>query len=137
MITVADIMTSTPVVIEPDSSLMDAVELMKSHACRQIPVMEQNTLVGIITDRDIRLAMNSPILMQADMVLLKCVTVRVVMTSNPLTITLQDSAAHAAKLLRAHKFGALPVMEDGRLVGIVTTSDILGNYITILEAQKE
>ena len=140
MITVADIMTTNPVTVTPDISLGEVIGLMKSNACRQLPVVEGEELVGIITDRDVRLAMNSPLVLREradDAALLRNVTAGISMTPNPMTVTPDEPATQAAKLMRMYKFGALPVVKDGRLVGIVTVSNILGNYITVLEAQAE
>ena len=137
MITVADIMTADPIVVNPDTQLDEAIGVMKTKHCRHIPVTEADKLVGIITDRDIRLAMNSPMVLREradDDALLKNVTVGVTMTPNPMTVKPDDPATKAAKLMRAYKFGALPVVDEGRLVGIVTDSDVLDSYITMLES---
>ena len=63
MITVVDIMTPNPITVEPDTPLAEAVGLMKSHKCRHLLITEHDHLAGIITDRDIRLAMNSPMVL--------------------------------------------------------------------------
>jgi acetoin utilization protein AcuB len=137
MITVADIMTADPIVVNPDIALAEAIGVMKTQNCRHIPVTEAGKLVGIITDRDVRLAMNSPMVLREradDIALLNNVTVGVTMTPNPMIVKPDDPATKAAKLMRVYKFGALPVVEEGRLVGIVTDSDVLDSYITMLES---
>lgn len=140
MITVADVMTPEPITVRLDTPLQEVIGLMKSHACRQLLVVDPVHLVGIITDRDVRLAMNSPLVLHEradDLSLLKNVTAGVVMTADPMTVSSPDPATRAARLMRTYKFGALPVVDEGKLVGIVTVTDILGNYITVLEAQVE
>ena len=140
MLTVADIMTRDPITVTPQTKLGEVVRLMKQHACRQLPVIEGDRLVGIITDRDVRLMMNSPLTLHEradDLALLQHVPVEACMTPHPLTVEANAPAALAADLMRTYKFGGLPVLKDGKLVGIVTVSDILTSYIALLEAQED
>ncbi len=140
MLRVEDIMTRDPVTVSPDTPLGEVVELMKAHSCRQLPVMYGDRLVGIVTDRDIRLVMNSPLTLHEradDLALLNHVPVEACMTLNPMTVEASSSAALAADLMRTYKFGGLPVVHEGRLVGILTVSDILKSYIDLLSAQEE
>jgi acetoin utilization protein AcuB len=131
---VADIMTPNPVTAARDTSLGEVLAMMKSHACRQIPVTEAGRVIGIITDRDIRLAMNSSFVLHEraqDQALLNNVTAEACMTRDPMTVEVSLSAVEAAELLLKYKFGGLPVVKEGKLVGIVTVSDILKHYITL------
>ncbi|NWG15188.1 MAG: CBS domain-containing protein [Chloroflexi bacterium] len=136
MLTVADIMTSNPITVERQTPLAEVIGLMKGRACRQIPVVDKGRVIGIITDRDVRLAMNSPFVLherRQDQELLHSVTAEACMTRDPMTIEASASAEQAAQLLRTYKFGGLPVVSEGRLVGIITVSDILGNYLELLK----
>ncbi len=140
MLTVADIMTFCPVTVGRDTPLGEIIGIMKSHACRQLPVVDEGRLIGIITDRDVRLAMNSPLTMREraqDQALLTGVTAEACMTANPMTIKSSAPATLAASLMKRYKFGALPVVDDGSLVGIVATSDILSSYIKLLGGEDE
>jgi acetoin utilization protein AcuB len=140
MLTVADIMTSNPITIRRDTPLSAVIGLMKSHHCRQLPVVDEGRLVGIVTDRDIRLVMNSPLIMHDrsdDQTLLTFTTAEACMTPDPMTVEPSIPAAQAALLLKTYKFGALPVVHEGRLVGIVTVSDILNSYMSLLNAQEK
>jgi acetoin utilization protein AcuB len=128
-------MTPTPVSITPETPLREVLGLMKDHQCRQLPVVEGERVVGIVTDRDVRLVMNSPLTMRErfeDEMLLRTVTAADCMTPDPMTIDVNDPAANAADLLRTFKFGSLPVVDSGYLVGIVTVSDILTSFIKLL-----
>lgn len=135
MLTVADIMTRDPITVSPDTPLADVIGIMKSHHCRQLPVMDGDRLLGIITDRDVRLAVNSPLVLHErteEVLLLHNVTAEDVMTPEPMVIRPDASARAAADLLRTYKFGSLPVIKDGQLVGIVTVSDVLNSFIHLL-----
>jgi acetoin utilization protein AcuB len=139
MLTVADIMTTAPISVSGSLPLHVVIGLMKEHACRQLPVMSGDRLIGIVTDRDVRLAMNSPLVLRErteDDALLHQVTAEDCMTPNPTTIAPDASAREAADLMRTYKFGALPVVSEGKLVGIVTITDILGSYINLLDSQQ-
>jgi len=132
MLTVRDIMTTNPCTVKPDTSLQDVITRMKIAGCRQLPVLEEDgRLAGIVTDRDIRLAMNSPIVLHGrwqDEDLLVRVTAESCMTPNPICVEPDAPAYRAAEMLSAYKFGALPVIDAGRLVGIITVTDFLDRF---------
>lgn len=140
MLKVADIMTANPVTTAPDSPLHEAIRLMKHLNCRQLPIVtEDGRLVGILTDRDVRLAMHSPFVLHErsdDDALLHNVTAADCMTSSPLTVDAEAPATVAADMMSTYKFGALPVMRESTLVGIVTTTDILRSYIALSSAAQ-
>lgn len=137
MLTVESVMTADPCCVEPDTPMGEAVRMMKQTHCRQLPVCTAHgRLVGIITDRDIRLAMNSPFVMREradDVALLENIPAEACMTPDPLTIEADAPVSLAAELLCEYKFGALPVMRDRELVGIVTVSDLLRSYAALVE----
>ena len=140
MLTVEDIMTEDPCTCEPDTTLGEVLGQMKDHHCRQLPVVRDGRLIGIVTDRDVRLAMNSPFVLHEradDQALLVSLPAEACMTPDPLTVEAEAPAALAADLLRAYKFNALPVLRRGELVGIVTTSDVLRSYIALLDLETE
>jgi len=139
MLTVEDIMTPTPLTVTPETSLGEVLRLMKENNCRQLPVMQEGELVGIITDRDLRLAMNSPFILHEradDQSLLEHIPASACMTPDPLVISSDASAAKAADLMRVYKFGGLPVLKDKKVIGIITVTDLLSSYIQLLEAQN-
>ena len=138
MLRVADLMTVEPDTVSPDTSLLEVVDRLKADSCRQLPVMDdEGHLVGIITDRDIRLAMNSPLVLHErsqDLALLGAATAGSVMSPNPITVAPDTPAAQAAKILSTYKFGALPVLDGDVLVGIVTVTDFLDYLAESLQA---
>jgi acetoin utilization protein AcuB len=131
MLTVNDLMTVDPATIAPDAPLRRVIELMKTQGCRQLPVLDDGRLVGIITDRDVRLAMNSPLVVHGqsqDEEILNYVTAESCMTPDPLTVTPDTPAYRAASMLSVYKFGALPVVDGDVLVGIITVSHFLDYF---------
>lgn len=133
MLSVADIMTAKPVTVRHDGTLRQALEMMERHTCRHLPVVSvDGHLVGIVSDRDCRLALNSPHLMRErwqDEEVTRLTSIVKIMTPAPV-IAEPDMPAHeAARLMLAHHISALPVMRGETLVGIVTTSDILMAFL--------
>lgn len=133
MLTVNDLMTVIPNTVTPQSTLRQVIELMKIQACRQLPVLDDGKLVGIITDRDVRLVMNSPLVLHGrwqDEEILETMTADNCMTPDPMTVSPDTPAYQAANLLSIYKFGALPVVDNEILVGIITVTDFL-NYFAM------
>jgi len=111
---------SHPVVtVEPRHAVADARQLLHRHGFRHLPVIQRQRLVGIVTDRDLR---SAPA---------KAITVAQLMSPKPWVIAPDSSVDEAARLLRQRKIGALPVVENGRLLGILTASDILDAFVDI------
>jgi acetoin utilization protein AcuB len=132
MLTVSDLMTANPDTVKPDTPLSEVINIMKVEGCRQLPVVDASgKVVGIVTDRDVRLAMNSPIVLHGrwqDDELLNTATADSCMTPNPVAVTSTSPAYRAAEMLSAYKFGALPVVDQGKLVGIITVTDFLDRF---------
>jgi len=129
---VRELMTGAIIAVGPDTPMLDARHLMVKERIRHLLVTEGDRLVGIVTDRDIRLNLPS----QATSLsvwevnhLLTKLTVGKVMTGSVITVGPDRAARDAAQLMLDHKIGALPVMDGGRLVGIVTETDMLRAYV--------
>ncbi len=125
---VQDWMTPSPVSVPPDTGLFQAQRLMQERGFRHLLVMEDDELVGIISDRDVRLNLPSPassLSVWELNYLLARLTVGQVMTRAIVTIGPRRPLGAAARLLLDHRIGALPVVEDGRVVGILTETDLL------------
>jgi acetoin utilization protein AcuB len=131
-------MTPNPLTVTPRNAIRTAVNLMREGGFRRLPVVDRGRLVGIITDRDLRRAANSPFVVREqwyDNFILDHIEVGSCMTPNPLTIEPSAPIAEAARLMRDHKIGGLPVLSDGQLVGIVTETDLLDFLIELLERE--
>jgi acetoin utilization protein AcuB len=120
-------MTPNPVCVGPRESLAKAGALMAAGGFRQLPVVDNGNLIGIITDRDLRHHNGY----------LQSTLVDAAMTSCPVVISPADSVEVAAKLMIQHKIGAVPVVEYGHTVGIVSTSDLLKALLSIIQATKQ
>ena len=128
------LMTGAPITLPPVISIFEARRLMDSERIRHVLVTQGGDLLGIVTDRDIRLNMPS----QATSLsvwelnyLLAKVTVGEVMTRSVITIGPDLDARDAAQTILDHKIGALPVIDDGRLIGIVTETDLLRAFVRV------
>ncbi|TME73432.1 MAG: CBS domain-containing protein [Chloroflexi bacterium] len=115
---VRELMTTAPVTVQPDATLGEVAVLMKQEDCGSIPVVEDGRLVGIVTDRDIVIrgiaAGSDP----------KTQRVSTVMSADPVTIRPDDDLADAEKGMADRQIRRLPVVENGKLVGIIVTAQI-------------
>ena len=131
---VSELMNRDLITVTPDDSVEEAVKLLRQRGVRHLLVMKKNRLVGIISDRDIKRALDPRKTRKKLMdigglyFLLEPILVAEIMTTNPVTISPDASAAHAAYVLVERRFGALPVVENGRTVGIVTETDLLRHF---------
>ncbi len=121
-------MTKSLITIKPHDTLRQARERMAKHRINQLPVVVNDKLVGIVTDRDVRDAYPSslrPFRGKDIDEFGDSHLVEEVMTYSVVTVSPQTSLRDAALQLRRQRFGALPVVENGKLVGIITRSDLL------------
>ncbi len=126
--TVSNWMTKSVLTIKPHDTLKQAHELMTKHRVNQLPVVIEDKVVGIVTDRDVRDAYPSSMrLMRGKEIdnFADSYTVEEVMTYNVITLGPDASLREAAQRLRKQRFGAVPIVDHGTLVGIITRSDLL------------
>ena len=125
---VEDVMSRSVVTLTPTQTLRDAINLLQSHRIRHLPVVDESKVVGIVTDRDVKRATPSVVSGVArdeyDRVL-ATIKVAQFMTREPLTVTPKSGLKAAVEIFIERKVGALPVVEDGHVVGILTEIDIL------------
>ena len=132
---VRDWMTESPTTVSPTTTVAAARELVVTKRIRHLPVRDGERLVGIITDRDIRMALPSPaarVSVWEARHLLDLLRVEEVMTRSVITIGEDAPISEAVRLMVAHRFGALPVIRGGRLVGILSETDLLGAFAAVL-----
>jgi CBS domain-containing protein len=115
---VKELMTPNPTVVKPEDTVAQAATLMKQEDCGALPVMTNGKLGGMITDRDIVIraiaAGKDP----------KATKVSEVMTADPVTISPDASDDEAEKLMAKSQVRRLPVVENGKLVGILVTAQL-------------
>ncbi len=121
---VGERMIQDPVSVTPQDTLATARAKMQAGGFRQLPVVEDGKLVGIVTDRDIRWN-------RKQMMITK---VNAAMTKDLVTVTPETTLEKAAQVILQHKIGGLPVVKGERLVGIITTTDILKAFLDVIGA---
>lgn len=134
-IKVIDVMTKNPLSISPAETVAQAEELMAENKIRQLPVVEDHTLVGIVTDRDLRSFLSGPLLSApAERERALNTSIGDMMTTEPLTLAPDDKLQDAVELLIEEKIGGVPVVDASEgLVGIVTYIDLLRCFLNRLE----
>lgn len=120
-------MTKEPVTTTSDEYLATVMAAMEKGGFRHMPVVKQGKLAGIVTDRDARQHIG----------FLEKTKVNAAMTENAVTVAPQTTLEEAAQLLLKRKIGGMPVMQEGKLVGIITTSDILKAFLEVMGVEEE
>jgi len=124
---VADWMSTPPIMIAPTLSLAEAQQVMEQRHVHRLLVADQGRLIGILSWGDLRAAQPSATTTLSAFewrALLDQVTISTYMTRDPLTIGPDATALEAAQIMLEHRIGGLPVVERGRVVGIITESDL-------------
>jgi len=124
---VSNRMTKDPVTVTGEDLLIQAQLKMQKGGFRRLAVVSDGQLVGIITDRDMR----------AHAGYLDRTEVKAAMSKKAITVTPATTVEAAAQLLLKQKIGGLPVVENGRVVGIITTTDILQAFLDVMGASEE
>jgi acetoin utilization protein AcuB len=131
---VADAMTPDPLTMGPEDSLNQAVQVMRKANIRRLPIVVADTLVGILAQGDLNRAQPSILSESQDefVRVMEETPVSRIMIQNPMTVSEETPLLDAAQTLHTMKFGALPVTRDGRLVGILTDSDLVRCLVDLL-----
>lgn len=128
----SSIMTSDPITVRSDASLMEVRDLMAKYGYRHFPVVNGNELVGIISQTDVmRLSFGTVFDNQKeiDSTMLDMLTLEDVMMSNPTSVPFNCTVGEVAHLLIRVDFHALPVVDGKKLVGIVSTTDVIRYFL--------
>ena len=128
-------MTSDVMTVDENTSMMKALHLMKENNIRRLPVMSRGSLVGIISDRDLKEASPSKATtldVHELYYLLAEIKVKEIMTKNPMTVYADETVERAAVIMLEHKVSGLPVINKQKeLVGIITQSDVFRAFVNI------
>ncbi|MEJ7632918.1 MAG: CBS and ACT domain-containing protein [Rubrobacteraceae bacterium] len=133
MLRVRDSMTREVITLGPEASASEAWSLCREHRIRHIPVVQDGRLAGMVSDRDLRDVSPSS-RDNRDAATLQWVSVGDMMTRSPVTISPFDTIDHAAREMYARKIGCLPVVDEGELIGIVTSSDMMRALMDLVGA---
>ena len=129
---VCDCMTVDPPTVGPKDSLEKVVELLRRRDIRAVPVVEDGKLVGIVTDRDVRqVAPAYPFFRDEEEIrrYTENLTVTAAMTADPMTIASGAPMVEAAKVIETYRISSLPVVDEQKLVGIITVTDLLRVFV--------
>jgi acetoin utilization protein AcuB len=135
---VSDYMTPNPIVVGPDDSLMHALEIVRLRGVRRLPVTMGGILVGLVTEGDLKRAEPSTLTdSEADFNRVMDETpLSRIMIQNPVTTTQDAPLLGAAEVLLNTKYGALPVVASGHVVGILTDNDLIRALVDALREAK-
>lgn len=111
---VKELMTKNPVTVAPDETLTHALIKMKAGGFRRLPVVHEGKLIGILSEYDLRPYLES----------LDTTVALEAMTPDPITVSREATLEHAVALLKGKEIGALPVVDHGKLIGIITASNL-------------
>jgi acetoin utilization protein AcuB len=137
---IRDMMTKNPVTVDSETLVMDAQKIMKENNVRRLPVVDKGKLLGIVTKHDILEASPSPatsLSVHELNYLLSKMKVKEIMKKNPVTLTPDTPFEEALKIGQEKKIGSFPVVENGKLVGIATESDIVRFLTRALGVREE
>jgi acetoin utilization protein AcuB len=129
LIRIREIMSSPVITVSPRNSIQEALEIMRENDTRRLPVTDGGKLVGILVQHDIEKALRSP-------GRIPHTPVEWVMTKRVHYVSPKQTVTDAARLMTVYKISALPVIDSGNLVGIITDTDLLHLLIRLME-QKE
>jgi len=132
---VKDWMTPDPFLLAADQPIRVAVQQQVENSIRHMPVVRDNAVVGILTDRDLKRALPSVMAgatPEEYRAFMEKTPVSEVMTSNPITCEPETELRDAVRVFVEHKFGAIPVVEDGRVVAILSQTDALRALLHLL-----
>lgn len=137
---VGERMTHPVITVGPDVPVMDALDMLRREHIRRAPVVDNGKLVGIVSENDLRNAspgQATTLSVWEINYLVSKITVRKVMTKEVISTIEDTPIEEAARIMADHKIGGLPVLRDGKVVGIVTETDIFKIMLEMLGARQK
>lgn len=132
---VRDRMTREVMTVSTGETIRSVWDLVEEKGLRRFPVVSSGSLVGMVTDRDLRNAIASSVVLTEKKYhdfLLDTIKVESIMTADPVTAGPDDDLKGTARTILEMKFGGMPVVEGGALVGIITETDLIEALIELL-----
>lgn len=137
---IRDMMTKNPFTVDSETLVLDAQKIMRENNIRRLPVVDKGNLVGMVTQHDILQASPSPAtslsIYELNYLLAK-MKVKEIMKKNPVTVSPDTPFEEALKIGQEKKIGSFPVVENGKLIGIATESDIVRVLTRVLGLREE
>jgi len=134
-------MSKQVITIDENDSMNNAIHLLKKHNIKMLPVMKQDKLVGIVTDRDLKSASASDatsLEIHELLYLISKIKVEDLMTKNPITVPLDYTIEEAAEVLLKHKISGVPVIDSyGDVVGTITQNDLFRIIISLTGVERK
>ncbi len=133
-------MTSNVLTVNSSQPIIEVEQIMRENRIRRVPVVDEGHLVGIISREDIFRALPSifdPSISPENLDQAGRIEAGSIMTRSPVTVEPSTPLEQAALLMRTHKFGALLVMQEAELVGIITETNIFDAFLEVLGAKKQ
>ena len=133
-------MSKDVIAVDADDSMQQAINLMKEHHSRLLPVMKNAMLVGVVSDGDLKKASASsavPLDVQDLLYLTYKTKIRDIMTKDPITVPVDHTVEEAAQVLLKNKISGVPVVDHkGRVVGIITRDDVFRVLISLTGKER-
>lgn len=133
-------MNKDVITIDANESMLEAINLLKKHGIRTLPVMRNNELVGVVTDRDLKRASASDattLEVHELLYLLSKIKVKEVMSRSLITVPFDYTLEEAAETLLKNKISGVPVVDhDGRVAGIITQTDLFRSILSVTGLKK-
>ena len=134
-------MTHNPITIKDDTSLDDALRIMRENKVRRLPIIDRaGKLVGIVSEKDLLYASPSPATthsLREIHALLSRIKVSELMTKNVITVCEDCPIEEAARIMVDNKIGGLPVMRGNTMVGIITETDLFKTFLELMGAREQ
>jgi acetoin utilization protein AcuB len=132
-------MSQPAIVVTPTTPVATAMKILRDRHIRRLAVIDDGALVGIVSERDLLRAMPSPatsLSVWEIPELLERLLVRDVMTRDVIVVAPDAPIQQAARLMVEHKIGGLPVVEHGRVIGMITETDIFRVFCSLFAAEE-
>ncbi len=133
-------MANEPIVVDENTSIMKATQIMKENNIRRIPVVRDGRLIGIISDRDIKEAAPSKATsldVHELYYLLSEIKIKDIMTPDPITLRENDSVEKAAVIMLENRISGMPIVDDdNHVIGIITETDVFKVMVSITGAYR-
>jgi CBS domain-containing protein len=130
-------MSTNLITVSPAATLAEARSLMHDNRIHHIPVVEGDKLVGLITLTNVLAATDSFLRDDKSRIHANEIGIKDAMVTDVATVDVNASLRHAALFLEKHKIGCLPVLDDDKLIGIITDTDFVAVAINLLEQLEE